>query len=216
MSFTLSDFQYWQLITRLGELQLLVPAALLAVWRMRRDAHARPLAAWWLLLLGLAVLLTTATKLAFIGWGLGIAWLNFTGVSGHAMFASAVLPVLMGAFFTSHAKPWVRRSAIAAGFGVAVLVGVSRYMLGAHSVSEIVAGLVLGGMVSLSTSVLHYVPRAVMGPRLAVVLAVWLLVCVLSAPELPTHTLVTRLALSIAGKTAPYTRQDLLNGLWRQ
>ena len=37
----------------------------------------------------------------------------------------------------------------------------------------------------------------------------------LSAPESPTHALVTRLALSIAGKKVPYTREDLLKSLWQ-
>jgi membrane-associated phospholipid phosphatase len=209
MPFSFADFHYWPLLTRLGEMQLLVPAALIAIWRMHREVDARPLAAWWLLALALATLITTATKVAFIGWGVGSAWLNFTGISGHAMFAGAIFPVLMGAF-TSHAKLWLQRSAVAAGFGLAALVGLSRSMVDAHSVSEIVAGLLLGGLASLSIILVHRLPRAVMGPRLAVVVALWLLAGMLSAPVSPTHSLVTRLALSMAGKAAPYTREDLL------
>jgi membrane-associated phospholipid phosphatase len=209
MPFSLADFHLWPLLTRLGEMQLLVPAALIAIWRMSREADARPLAAWWLLSLAVATLITTATKVAFIGWGVGSEWLNYTGISGHAMFAGAIFPVLMAAF-ASHAKPWVQRSAIAAGFGLAALVGVSRAMVDAHSVSEIVAGLLLGGLVSLSLTLVHRLPRAVMGPRLAVLVALWLLVGVVSIPESPTHTLVTRLALSMAGKDAPFTREELL------
>lgn len=209
MALTISTFHYWPLLTRLGEMQLLVPAALIAIWRMRREADARPLAAWWLLALALATLITTATKVAFIGWGVGSVWLNFTGISGHAMFAGAIFPVLMGAF-ASHAKPWLQRCAIAAGFGLAALVGFSRAMVDAHSASEIVAGLLLGGVASLSLTLLHRLPRAVMGPRLAVVVAVWLLAGMLSAPQFPTHALVTRLALSMAGKEVPFTREDLL------
>ena len=93
MQFSLADFQYWPLLTRLGEMQLLVPAALIAIWRMHREADARPLAAWWLL---------------------------------------------------------------------------------------------------------------------ALAVAVWLLVGMLSAPESPTHAMVTRLALSISGKDTPFTREGLL------
>ncbi len=61
-------------------------------------------------------------------------------------------------------------------------------MVDAHSVSEIVAGLLLGGLASLSLTLLHRLPRAVMGPRLA---------------------------LSIAGNQVPFTRQDLLQKNWR-
>jgi hypothetical protein len=119
-------------------------------------------------------------------------------------------PVLMGTF-ASHARPWLQRSAIAAGFGLAGLVGLSRTMVDAHSVSEIVAGMLLGGLASLSLTLLHRLPRAVMGPRLALVAAVWLLVGMLSAPESPTHSLVTSMALAIAGKNVPFTREDLLS-----
>jgi membrane-associated phospholipid phosphatase len=149
MAFSGTELHYWPLLTRLGEMQLLVPAALIAIWRMHRDADARPLAGWWLLSLAVATLITTATKVAFIGWGVGSAWLNFTGISGHAMFAGAIFPVLMGAF-ASHAKLWMQRSVIAVGFGLAALVGLSRTMVDAHSVSEIVAGLLLGGLTSLT------------------------------------------------------------------
>jgi hypothetical protein len=33
----------------------------------------------------------------------------------------------------------------------------------------------------------------------------------LSAPESPTHSLVTSMALAIAGKNVPFTREDLLS-----
>jgi len=55
----------------------------------------------------------------------------------------------------------------------------------------------------------------VMGSRLAMVVALWLLIGMLSAPQSPTHALVTRLALSMAGKQVPYTREDLLKSFWQ-
>ena len=92
MLFTDPDFLlYWRSLTRLGEAQVLLPAALLTALAVLRRPQARPLAAWWLLLLSAAALLTTATKVAFFGWGVGWPELNFTGVSGHTMFAAAVI-----------------------------------------------------------------------------------------------------------------------------
>jgi membrane-associated phospholipid phosphatase len=209
---TIFQFDLWPLLTRLGEMQLLLPAALIAIWRMRLESAARPLAMWWLLSLALATLITIATKVAFIGWGVGSARLNFTGISGHAMFASAIYPVLLGAF-ASHARRWVQRSAITVGFALAALVGLSRVMVGAHSVSETVAGLLLGGLVSLTLTLMHRLPRAVMGPRLALVVLAWLLVGILSAPVSPAHDLLTQWTLSLASKQVPFTRADLLKGV---
>ncbi len=87
---------FWLLLTRLGEAPILLPAAMLALWALSRHAAGRRLALGWLGSLGSAVFLTTATKVAFIGWGLGWPAIDFTGISGHAMFAAAVYPLLFG------------------------------------------------------------------------------------------------------------------------
>jgi hypothetical protein len=85
----------WHVITRLGEAQILLPVALLATLPLWRRPGARPLAIRWVALLSLAVLVTTASRVAFIGWGIGWAELDFTGISCHAMFATAVYPLLL-------------------------------------------------------------------------------------------------------------------------
>ena len=55
---------FWPVITRLGEAQILLPTvALLAVWFARRGRSVR-LVAMWLLGLGVAIGLTTLSKIA--------------------------------------------------------------------------------------------------------------------------------------------------------
>jgi hypothetical protein len=104
----------WTVVTRLGEAQILLPALVsVSAWLAWRVAAPRT-AAWWLGLTAVAALVTTATKLAFIGWGLGSAPLDFTGLSGHAMFAAAVLPLLAFAAF-----PAWRTPALAAAYSLA-------------------------------------------------------------------------------------------------
>ena len=72
----LPAYSIWPVVTRLGEAQILLPAALaLCAWMAFRPS-ARPLVAWWLALLTLATLVTTLTKVAFLGWGLGSAALD--------------------------------------------------------------------------------------------------------------------------------------------
>src|SRR5450631_2630711 len=116
---------FWHLLTRLGEAQILLPAALLALVTMLRHPDSRSLAAWWMALLGLAAFVTTASKVAFIGWGIGWPELNFTGISGHAMFAAAVFPLLLGTLATGAARAG-RHLAIVVGCALAALVGASR------------------------------------------------------------------------------------------
>ena len=203
---------YWHLLTRLGEVQILLPAALLAMLVLAHRADTRPLATIWLGLLGLTTLLTTASKIAFIGWGIGSAWLDFTGISGHTMFAAAVYPLLLGTL-TSRLPPWGQMAAVAAGYALALLIGVSRLEVGAHSVSEVAAGLLLGGAASAFAIASAGLPRSRIGASLTVLVALWIVLTPVHVPPLQTHSLVTRLALSLSGSPVPHTRHAMLLGV---
>lgn len=200
---------FWHGVTRSGEGLILLPAAIvLALW-LARCTGGRRLAGGWLLMVSLAVLVTTATKLAFIGWGLGSAALNFTGVSGHAMFAAGVYPVLMRTASSTASSRW-HRASVLAGVVLAVLIGVSRVRVGAHSWSEVLAGLALGGAASGAALLWARVPRSPAPRWLVVGVLAWLLAMPIGAPPSPTHGWVTGLALALSGRATPYTREDLL------
>ena len=200
----------WQLFTRLGEAQILLPLALFVVLMMVRRLADRSMAMQWLVLLAAAVVLTTATKVAFIGWGVGSTSLDFTGISGHAMFAAAVYPLVLAALLPVTATR-ARAVGIAAGGLLALMVGVSRVVVDAHSVSEVVAGLVLGGAVSAAT-LRRGPPQLRLNPWLAPFAALWLFSTPVVAPPSQTHSMVTRLALALSGHPLPYTREALRPG----
>ena len=197
-------WEFWLVVTRLGEAQLALPTALaLAAWlAMTGERRA---AAVWLTLFGLAFGLTTASKIAFIGWGVGSARWNFTGVSGHAMHAAAVLPLLLRCATGAQPRS-VRALALALGLAVAALVAASRVVLGAHSASEALAGLVLGAAASMLTVALHAVPARPLPHWLLALLLGAQLLNPFALPTLPTHDVVTRLALAVSGHEHPYTR----------
>jgi membrane-associated phospholipid phosphatase len=204
-------FHPWHLVTRLGEAGLLLPCALLiagALALRRRDW--RP-ALLWLLPLLAAVLLTTASKVAFIGFGVGIASLDFTGFSGHAMFSAAVYPML-GFAIGSATRRHLRIAAVAAGYGVALLVAISRWKLGMHSPAECVLGFGLGAIASGTALALLAEPP---WPALPVTgLASLALVLAVAVPQrddavLPTHEMVTWVSLKLSGRSEPFTRADL-------
>jgi membrane-associated phospholipid phosphatase len=199
---------FWHLVTRLGEAQILLPAALLAAFALQRRPEGRPLVVWWFALLGAAVLLTTASKVAFIGWGIGWPELNFTGISGHAMFAAAVYPLLLGTL-GSRMSPLGRRLAIGAGGALALLVGESRIVVGAHSSSEVLAGLLVGAATSATALYLARLPRARFGPVIPVAMALWLALMPAHAGLSRTHSMVTKLSLMLSGRSTPYTRGDM-------
>jgi membrane-associated phospholipid phosphatase len=199
---------FWTAVTHLGESTLLLPTALvLALWLLL--TRERPLALAWALSFGTAVLLVLASKLAFMGWGMGSVALDFTGISGHATLATAVFT--LGAWLlATGCTPHPRRLAVAVGLCVGVVVAVSRVVLLAHSVSEVVAGVVLGAFAA-------WAPMAWAGrstPRLRQRWVPMVLVGALGLlPQVgqpaDVHGLVQQLAMKASGRSEPFSRTML-------
>jgi len=216
---------FWLAVTRLGEAQILLPAFLAgALWlafarpagargRLAQgnphahDHPARRSALRWLAGIAATTTVTTASKIAFLGFGYGIAAIDFTGFSGHSMYAWSILPVL-GALVAG-------RRGVAVGAALAVLVTCSRVHLGAHSWSEAISGMALGVAVAgwtLADYLAH--PGAVRAPWwLPLLIVAWLGVLPAKAPPSRAHGLVVSIALKLSGRSRPYTRFELLAGL---
>jgi hypothetical protein len=129
----------WYLLTRLGEAQILLPAMLALLLWLAAQPATRPLAWRWALGTLLATAITTATKIAFIGFGVGIARIDFSGLSGHAMFAASLLP-LMVALLRAQGGARLSAGSLLPGALLALLIAVSRVRVGAHSWSEVLLG----------------------------------------------------------------------------
>lgn len=199
---------HWQFITRFGETSLLLPAAaLLFAWLVHcgEIANARK----WMLTFGAAAAVALISKLAFMGWGVGIPELNFTGFSGHSMMATAVLPVLFFRLVPTH-RPRVALLAAAAGIALALAVGLSRLALQAHSPSEVLGGLALGLAASLAFIGWSSARDQHQASMLTSVLVAALLVVVpASGLRAPTNHWLERIAVCLSGRDRPYQRSDL-------
>lgn len=193
---------FWPLITRLGDSSLLAPAAVFVFcWLLYRRETAK--AGLWAMLFGFSTALVVSSKLAFMGWGIGIPNLNFTGISGHSMLAGAVLPTLAAQLLGTR-----RAGLFAAAFAalLAMLVGISRLEINVHSPAEVYAGLSLG----LGTSAVFLAATRAHLPAFQP--AVLLLVIALSLGQTvtgvraPTHQLLERIAMHLADRPAPFQR----------
>ena len=205
----MNTLSYWHFITRLGEVQLLLPAALWAFLALQNQPVTRLVAVRWLQAVVVAAGLTLLSKISFIGWGLGSTTFNFTGISGHAMFAAAIYPFLTATLTCRLPAQW-ERAAMILSFVLVILVCVSRIMVMAHSVSEVVAGFLVGSAVSAYAFGQIGMPRAKVKFYVPLILALWLTVTPLQTPQIPTHSMVTHLALLLSGHTKPHTRTELL------
>jgi len=199
----------WWVITHMGASSLLLPALVLVLGGLW-ESGARAVAHSYLLRILVAVTITVISKCLFFGWGIGIAALDFTGISGHTLLATSILPLLLRGI------PWpalqARGWGAAAGWALALAVGVSRVMVNAHSVSEVVAGWVLGGAVSWPT--LRALGRTQLTHWASKLAPLVLLLAIHtgSATYLPTHDIEVRLALWVSGKGKPFMRHHLHAG----
>ena len=196
---------FWQILTRLGEAQIALPAAAVTAVGLLLRRDSRSLAYRWMFLLGCAIALTTVTKVAFIGWGVEWQALDFTGISGHTMFATAIYPVLL-LVFTGGAQRGNYRWSLWLGYGLALLVGISRLAVGAHSPSEVLAGLCVGGAASGLALAASGVRAHWNLPLVPLLLLAWISITPFQLPASQSHSLVTRLALSLSGHNTPYRR----------
>jgi membrane-associated phospholipid phosphatase len=194
----------WISVTALGSVGVMGPVALIvAAWLAVGYRWKYSVA--WLALLGAASGLVALSKIAFIGWGIGVRHLDFTGVSGHALMSTAVLPVAMFVALLPARGAW-RAIGVALGLLLGVWVGVSRVVLDAHSVSEVVAGCALGAVVALAF--VWFAWRAESG-RLApapVAASLAAVVVALHGVPVPTQQWITEIALGLSGHERPYVR----------
>lgn len=138
----------WDALTNLGDASITLPLVALAILWLAAT-HRWRVALWWSALCAVAALIVGVTKFAYAGWNIAFTAMDFTVVSGHTMLSSAVYPLI----FYLAAYPMGQRGArwaFAGGFALAILIGISRVVVGAHSPSEVIAGWLLGLAVNIA------------------------------------------------------------------
>lgn len=182
---------------------MLSAAAAIVLWLLA--GRAWRMALWWCCLFGLGLVIVIATKIAFIGWGIGIGALNFVGISGHSMRATAVFPVLFYLVLQKSPAP-VKTSGVLLGLALGALIGVARVVLDAHSVSDAVSGWLLGGAVSVGfIRISKRLPKPLLNLRL-VGLSLLVLLPMSYAEPVPTNRWMNAMALYLSGHAKPYVR----------
>jgi membrane-associated phospholipid phosphatase len=221
---------WWSHLSALGGLNVTALVSLAIAARLVA-AHCWRLALAWCVLFGAALLLAAGSQMAFMGWGLGIRSLEFTGFSGHATRAAAVFPVALFLLLErrgrrrtdvppatdGQARPERRqggrlRAALCAGVVLAAAVAVARVKVGAHSPSEALAGCVLG----LATAGLFLARLRATRDHSPRPLLLGLLAAAILLPRadpVNSHQWLTAAALKLSGHDRIYLRRDWLPAL---
>jgi membrane-associated phospholipid phosphatase len=195
---------FWSGITNIGDSTAMVPvAAAIAVWLfVKRDPGAAGL---WLASFSAGALIVVATKIAFIGWGIGFTPLNFTGLSGHATLSTAIF-VTVGYLVVSNDEPSRRRCATSVGAILGLVIAASRVILHRHSLSEAMSGWILGLLIALGFIGLSRNLGARQIPRSVVAACAMLLISITWNYQAPSQRWIAELAFYLSGRSAPYVQ----------
>ena len=198
---------YWETITKFGDVALLGPvAAAIALWLT--FASKRHMALFWCLSFAGAMSLVALTKIAFMGWGVGESH-NFTGISGHTTAACAVIPVLLF-LCLQNTRPLIRIYGVALGILFGICIGISRLAVEAHSLPEVVAGCMLGCLVSVSFIVFFSPSTPLSRPtpaRPALALSMVVLFAFSFTDTAPTQVWLEHIAMAVSGRDKPVVRK---------
>jgi len=187
----------WMALSALGGMSVTGPLGIaVAVWLLAGRTWRLSLS--WCMLFGIGLLLVALTKVAYYGWGIGIPEWKFAGLSGHAMRACAVYPVVFYLMFLK-ARPVARHAALAAGVLFAALISFSRVPVLAHSMSEVVLGGGVGFAVAAAFIVTARSEKPAAVGRILVALCVPLVLVMPFTKPMPAERWVKQVAMYLSG-----------------
>ncbi|CAB3760099.1 phosphatase PAP2 family protein [Paraburkholderia humisilvae] len=139
------DFFLWNIFASVGDAAFTLPIALVcAIWLW---FSARREAGRWILLLAIGMALVGATKILYAGCGIEIQSLHFRVLSGHTTLSAMVWTVAMS--LLCRCAGGRARTGVIIGLLIGVLTAVARVFDDAHSVTEVIAGWVLGAALAI-------------------------------------------------------------------
>jgi hypothetical protein len=181
---------------------MLPSAGAIAGWLIA--GRAWKAAVYWCLMFSLGLGVVALSKIAFLGWAAGIPSLDFKALSGHALRATVVIPVLFFVVLHRASLPW-RTAGVGLGLLCSICIGVLLVRLRFHTTSEVIASSILGFLLSfgfMRIAAMQPAPR-VNGWTAPLSLIVFLVIFSLKLSSM-SHRLVD-VALYLSNRDHPYT-----------
>lgn len=189
-------------VWQLGDSDFAVPlSAALVAGLAASGSHAQALR--FGLSFAAVLILVAATKVAWLGWGTGVALLDYQALSGHAAVVSALYPFLAWVLLRPLGSS-IAWGAMALCLLLAAGVALLLVLHDEHSSAEVTGGLLVGASASVaSTCHARHRPASLGLPALALALLVWAL-CTWAMQYAHIGYWLIRLALSLSGNSAPH------------
>jgi membrane-associated phospholipid phosphatase len=139
------DFFLWDIFASIGDAAFTLPIAVVcAIWLW---FSARRQAAQWVLLLVIGMAFVGVTKILYAGCGIEIPSLHFRVISGHTALSTVVWTVAVSLLCRCAGAR--ARVGVTIGLLIGVATAVARVYDDAHSVTEVIAGWMLGAALAV-------------------------------------------------------------------
>lgn len=198
----------WNYVTFLGDSNFTLPCATLLLLWLCYNKQWRA-AICWGLCFGTAMFLVAASKVAFMAWYIVPPLLgNFTGVSGHTASATSLYLALAVALM-HNTRSRLRWLVIATSATLVTAVAISRLELRVHSVSEVICGVLTGGIAAaVFAAGLHAAQniRRPLSGKLALSILMLALLFITNGRPAPTQDVLTQIARSLSDRNQVYGR----------
>ena len=203
----------WYAITNLGDTSIMLLCAALIAFVLLLTASTRRLCVAWLAIVVVGEMIVATTKVLYMGWGLGIASLDFIGLSGHATLSFLIWPVAFALLLGRTDRS--RIGGVAFGILLASVIAVSRLEVHAHSVAEVVFGGILGTTLSGAFLVRYRRPLHLVALPRWLAVALILPLAIGYGKVMPTESILAAVARALSGHSHLYMRGDLHSGTFR-
>jgi membrane-associated phospholipid phosphatase len=200
----------WQTLTSAGDSAVLLPLiGWITLW-LTIPAPTRRDGLRWILAVGVCGGGVTLSKLLFMGWHVGIPGLDYTGISGHSAMSMLVWPTTAALLFRRGDTRWC---VLAIGVGVCLALGVavSRVLLSAHSVSEVILGSGYGLLICAGFLRVQPDAQKVSARAIALFAGMGLLIALICYGRVfPSQHILKQVAMELSGHDRVFSRSAAL------
>jgi hypothetical protein len=192
----------WKMIIDIGHTAAMLPlAGAIAAWFIA--GRAWRLALCWCLMFGAGLSIVAFSKIAFLGWQLGIPPLEFKALSGHAFRATAVIPVLFFVVLRGASRSWRTGGLV---FGICVSIGLAVLLVHFkfHTAAEVIPSFVLGLFVSLGYIRIARALPVSRNERWAIPICLIVFIAIFNLKPSKVSPRLVDVALYLSGRDRPY------------
>ena len=189
-------------IIDIGHTAVMIPlAGTIAAWLVTKKEWK--LAFCWCLMFACGLGIVALSKIAFLGWGLEMQFMDFKALSGHAFRATVVLPTFFYIALQDTSIRW-RKTGLLLGVVLSITVAILLIIFNFHTPSEVIITCFLGATIDVVfirfTESLHNAN----GNPWAVPVSIITFILIYSLKPSLINPRLVDVALFISGREYPY------------